>query len=71
MLRIIYEGKEGVLALLDPDMHCGLSVLDIGKKDVPKGVPFWIVDVSGLVDIPVEAWEIDSSVLPDGVGEAA
>jgi hypothetical protein len=49
-----------------------LSVLEIGQKDVPAGVPFWIVEVA---DIPADrtfrdAWELDEAAMgvPDGYG---
>lgn len=49
-----------------------LSVLQIGQKDVPAGIPFWIVDAS---DVPADrtfrdAWELDEAAMgvPDGYG---
>lgn len=49
-----------------------LSILQIGQKDVPDGLPFWIVDAEAL---PTDrayrnAWTLDVDTMgePDGVG---
>ncbi|AOR65100.1 hypothetical protein [Pectobacterium wasabiae] len=67
MIRVIYQGDDGV-AILDPNTGFGLSATDIGKKDVPVGVPFWVMDISAFMDSPVESWEIDTTVAPSGIG---
>jgi hypothetical protein len=56
--RIIYPTDDGGVAILTP-ADCGLSIEEIADKDVPKGKPYKIVDVS---DIPTDrtfrnAWE--------------
>lgn len=66
-MNIVYQSDSGV-AILSPCIDCGLTVLEIGNKDVPVGVPFWIMDVGAFSDIPVESWEIDKSIEPDGIG---
>lgn len=65
---IIYQANDGVCIVAPAD--CGLSVVDIGKKDVPAGVNFWVVDISNLPRSPIDAWELDMDALgsPDGVG---
>jgi len=55
---IIYPTDDGGVAILTP-ADCGLSIEEIADKDVPKGKPYKIVDVS---DIPADrtfrnAWE--------------
>jgi len=67
--RIIYPTNDGV-AVIIPAAECGLTIEEIAAKDVPAGKPYKIVDVS---DIPSDrtfrnAWEIDPSILIDGVG---
>lgn len=49
----------------------GFSEYDVARKDVPAGIPYWIVDVS---EIPTDrefrnAWEADAELLgePHGV----
>lgn len=68
--RIIFQHGGGV-AVLTP-CNCGLTIEQIGKKDVPNGVPFWIVDASS---IPADrtfrdAWELDTAAMgePSGIG---
>lgn len=57
--RIIYPTDEGGVAVIVPAPDCGLTVEEIAAKDVPRGLPFKIVDAS---DIPSDrtlrdAWE--------------
>lgn len=72
--RLVYQLPGSPAAILTP-CECGLTLQQIGQKDVPAGVPFWIVDAA---DIPSdrtyrEAWELDVDAMgaPDGVGGAA
>lgn len=56
--RIIYPTNDGGVAVLTP-CDCGLTIEQIASKDVPKGKPYKIVDVS---EIPTDwtfrdAWE--------------
>jgi hypothetical protein len=57
--RIIYQTENGGVAIIVPSPDCGLTIEEIAAKDVPKGVPFKIVETS---DIPTDrtfrdAWE--------------
>jgi hypothetical protein len=59
--RIIYPTDDGGVAIIIP-ADCGLTIDEIAAKDVPKGKPYKIVDVS---DIPTDrtfrsAWEFTS-----------
>lgn len=46
------------------------TLIEIGKKDIPKGTPFWIADEFELpYDVPQETWDLDSMGTPDGYGE--
>lgn len=69
--RILFQHGGGV-AVIVPESGCGLTVEQIAIKDVPPGVPFWIVDVS---DVPADRTErnkwiidIDEAGDPDGYG---
>lgn len=69
MKRIIYQTEEGGVAVIVP-ADCGLTIEEIAAKDVPTGKPYKIVDVS---EIPSDrsfrsAWEVDETILTDGVG---
>jgi hypothetical protein len=68
--RIIYQTNEGGVAVIVPAPECPLTIEEIAAKDVPTGKPYKIVDVA---DIPTDrtfrnAWEVDESILTDGVG---
>lgn len=72
--RIVYQLNEQPVAILIP-CECGLTLEQIGQKDVPHGVPFWIVDAS---TIPTDrtyrdAWQLDVASMgePNGFGGEA
>jgi hypothetical protein len=67
--RIIYKSDEDTVVIIAP-ADCGRTIEEIAKKDVPHGKPYKIIDVS---EIPADrtfrsAWEVDDSLLTDGVG---
>jgi hypothetical protein len=69
--RIIYQPPGLPVAVIIP-CNCGLTLEQIGTKDVPQGLPFWIVPTSS---IPSDrdmrnAWAIDTSSIgePSGRG---
>lgn len=71
--RIVYQLPELPVAIVTP-CECGLTLEQIGKKDVPAGVPFWIVEASA---IPADrtfrdAWQLDVASMgePSGFGGA-
>jgi hypothetical protein len=68
---IIFNQPSGIPAVLvaTDEALASHTLLEIGIKDVPAGVPFAIVDSDDLpLDIPQEAWEVDNEDLTDGVG---
>lgn len=69
---IVYQHGFGV-AVVRP-CECGLTVEQIGAKDVPSGVPFWIVQDDAIpVDRSMrDAWQLDIEALgePAGYGGA-
>ncbi|WP_432700729.1 hypothetical protein ACRUMN_07680 [Kluyvera cryocrescens] len=46
---IVFQGEEGVAMMAVAD-NMGLTILQIGQKDVPAGLPFWIIDASTITD---------------------
>lgn len=70
--RIIFQLEGQPVSVLIP-CDCGLPIERIGQKDVPTGVPFWIVGVDAIPDDRTfrDAWEIDVSALgePSGHGD--
>jgi hypothetical protein len=70
--RILYKSDDGgvVVVIPSPEAVSMYGIEQIALKDVPHGKPFKIVDVS---EVPEDrtfrnAWEIDESILTDGVG---
>jgi len=71
--RIVFQEAGAPVAVMLP-CRCGLTITEIGSKDVPDGVPFWIISVD---DVPSDrtlrgAWALDVGAMgkPSGVGEA-
>ena len=68
---IVYINDEGGVSTVHPAPNCPLSVDEIGKKVVPTGKKYKIIDSS---DLPTDqssfrnAWTVDESDLTDGVG---
>lgn len=67
---IIYKDDSGRLAVVSPNLNCGLTVKQIARKDVPVGKSYKIIDAS---EIPTEAslrnaWTVDDAILTDGIG---
>lgn len=73
MNRIIYKNKDNSVSVLipAPDALTFATLEQIAEKDVPFGLPYWIVDAS---TIPAdrtfrEAWELPVDMPdPDGHG---
>lgn len=70
--RIIYPNDDGGVDIIIPAPEAlqTISIEQIALKDVPYGKPYKIVTTD---DIPSDrtfrnAWEVDATVLTDGVG---
>lgn len=66
---IIYTQSNNQVAVLIP-CTTELTLVEIGIKDVPNGIPFWIVDENELPSTPQESWKLENMGQPDGVGTA-
>ncbi|KPA91406.1 hypothetical protein PF66_02289 [Pseudomonas asplenii] len=70
-LRIVYQIPGEPVAVMTP-CECGLTIEDIGIKDVPAGVAFWVVQ-EAVIPLDPEArlgWSLSVEQLgaPSGVG---
>lgn len=74
MERVIFKNKDNSVGIMvpAPQVLKARGIMAIAKKDVPEGLPFWIVDEK---DIPTDrefrnAWEADEELLgkPHGYG---
>ena len=70
MTQVIIYPNEDALAVVFPNLACGLTVQQIAEKDVPQGVPYLIIETEALPEDQTffEAWEADFSD-PDGFGD--
>ena len=68
--RIIYKNEDGVV-ILTPSPRWAGTIDELAKKDVPTGKKYKIVDTSSISSDRSfrNAWEVDESLLTDGVGE--
>ncbi len=70
MKRIIYKEGDRV-AVIVPSPRWSGTIDELAKKDVPTGKKYKIVDTSSISSDRTfrNAWEVDESLLTDGVGE--
>lgn len=66
--RIVFQPHGAAVHVMIP-VDCGLTLQQIGRKDVPEGLQFWIVDAN---TVPADrafraAWELD----PNSLGPAS
>ncbi|HAT1572676.1 TPA: hypothetical protein I8Y10_004084 [Kluyvera cryocrescens] len=58
MDKVVVFEFEGAVAVLSAATGIGMSILDVGKKDAPAGIPFWIVESSTITDTYAIAPEV-------------
>lgn len=70
--RIIFKTDDGGVGIIVPSDEAmqRYTIQQIAEKDVPKGCGYKIVSID---DVPTDrafrnAWEVDESILTDGVG---
>ena len=69
MKLIVYTQSNNQVAVLIP-CTTELTLKEIGIKDVPKDIPFWIVDSTELPNTQQESWKLENMGQPDGIGTA-
>ena len=74
MQRIIYKNDEGGVSVIVPAPNIlaeGTTIDGVAKRAVPTGKKYKIVDTSTISSDRTfrNAWEVDESLLTDGVGE--
>lgn len=68
MQVIIYPNELGYISIITPVIDCGLTIEQIALKDVPKDLPYLIIDASAVPDrMFFNAFEADFST-PHGHG---
>ena len=69
MKLIVYTQLNNQVAVIIP-CSTRLTLVEIGIKDVPKDIPFWIVDQSELPNTLQETWKLENMGQPNGIGTA-
>ena len=69
MKLIVYTQSNNQVAVLIP-CTTELTLKEIGIKDVPRDIPFWIVDSTELPNTQQESWKLENMGQPDGIGTA-
>ena len=71
-MKIIYKNQDDSIVILHPTTEAlaAYSINIIAQKDVPAGVPYWIVED---LSIPEDrtfraAWRIPPTIKPNGIG---
>ena len=68
MKLIVYTQTNNQVAVLIP-CTTELTLMEIGEKDIPNNIPFWIVNQSDLPNTLQETWELKNMGEPSGYGK--
>lgn len=68
MKVLIYEELNELISIVIPFSN-ELTLLQIGEKDIPNNIPFWVINYEDLPDTPQETWELQNMGEPDGYGK--
>lgn len=68
MKIIVYTQSNNQVAVLIP-CTTELTLVEIGIKDVPKNIPFWIINENELPSTPQETWKLENMGEPSGHGK--
>lgn len=63
-MKVLIKNQDGSVGIMHPILDCGLTLEQIIAKDVPKGVPYEIVDDSAIPSDRSfrDAWKHDLTV---------
>lgn len=75
-MKIIFKNQDNSISIITPtdEALSFATVIQVAEKDVPAGLPYWIVSVDDIPESRVfrSAWEIDESFgKPDGFGKTS
>ncbi len=63
---LVYE-QDGIKIVIPCTTE--LTIIEIGEKDIDKGIPFWVVDSQDLPSTPQETWKLENMGEPSGYGK--
>ncbi|MEE9684044.1 hypothetical protein V4841_08505 [Lelliottia amnigena] len=67
-MDVIIFMQDGEIRMMHPFLGSGLATLQIGQKDVPEGIPFWVIDST---EMPAETQWSYLEIDPETAGEPA
>lgn len=71
-MKIIFENEQGQVSVIHPTEEglAAFSIREIAIKDVPNGVPYWIVQDDYIPEDRTfrNAWVLDKDALSDAHG---
>lgn len=71
-MKIIFKNQDNSIGIITPSDEAlsFATVLQVAEKDVPKDLPYWIVEDSAIPKDRTfrSAWTVDESIEPDGFG---
>lgn len=68
MNKILIYNENNEIKIVIP-CSTELSILQIGEKDIPNNIPFWIINSEDLPNTPQETWGLQNMGEPDGYGK--
>ncbi len=71
-MKIIFKNEDNSIGIITPTEEAlSFAIIEqIAEKDVPKDLPYWIVEDSLIPKDRTfrSAWTVDESIEPDGFG---
>lgn len=64
---LIYSNNNEVIIVIPCTTE--LTLIQIGEKDIPNNIPFWIVNYEDLPNTPQETWKLENMNEPSGYGK--
>ena len=64
---LIYSNNNEVIILIPCNKE--LTLIQIGEKDIPNNIPFWIISYEDLPNTPQETWKLENMGEPSGYGK--
>ena len=64
---LIYSNNNEVIIVIPCTTE--LTLIQIGEKDIPNNIPFWIVNYEDLPSTPQETWKFENMGEPSGYGK--
>jgi len=68
MNKILIYSNNNKISIVVP-CTTELTLKEIGEKDIPNNIPFWIINHEDLPNTPQETWKLENMGEPSGYGK--